>query len=519
MNFLHDQTQNTINWYSCGPTVHADTHIGHARTFSIFDSLRKYYVHMGKIVNYGMNITDIDDKINVKVRYLNCFNILEKYVNQIDQIKYIKLLEYYNDKSNDNFNQLTRLYNLSDLEQIIMSIANDKTLLTPPNDLYHDFIVTNTNKFWTTLDKLNITRPTITISVSDIIPQIEQYIDKLVNKECAYVSNGSVYFDVDKYYSTFGHDILDHSNDNDLNVKDGFINDKRNSKDFALWKKSKDNSICFNSKYGNGTPGWHIECSVIASMMFEDNVDIHSGGIDLRYPHHSNENKQSCSYYDKNDVFKKFIYTGHVCIDNEKMAQSVGNYMTVDDYLKKHNANSMRLLFWMVPLGNPLNLTNDLINQAVLLDKRINELLSSMEFYSKNIKQKKFTKNVVELNMIIHTIEKYMYDDFVVNKVIESINNFITQYNKMVDDNIVMDVIYHDHLIKKIKQIFDIIGIIYDTETNMTEMKYVDAICEIRTLIRKNKLFELSDKIRDVIFPKLGWKMQDTVNGQKPSKL
>lgn len=476
-NFLTDQkeeiTKNSINWYCCGPTVHAVTHMGHARTFSIFDSMRKFMTSIGIRVNFGMNITDIDDKINNKVK------------------------------------------------EIHKSLSPE--CLTPPMSLYYNFVDEKTKKFWNTLKRINIYYPTKVICVSEVIKDntIEKFIDKLIIGGYAYESNGSVYFDTTNYEEKFGKCPLSNSTEDDVNIKDGYATEKRNIKDFALWKKSKENFISFDSKWGKGTPGWHIECSVMSNIMFGDNIDLHSGGIDLKFPHHHNEVLQSNSYHQKLDVFKHFIYTGHICTNNEKMAQSMGNYITVDDYLAAHSPNSLRLLFWLVPWDKPMNLTDKLIEQAEILEKRINEFLSTINFFLKLSDSNGIVmeRDVDILLDILDEINLKLHDNFSVDDVIRLINKLITESNKVMNGNKLLDSVFLNHLLVSFKNLLYIIG--FDIEPSMEtyETQMINKILEIRDEVRKNKLYDLSDHIRNKIIPDLGYVMQDTPNGTKIEKI
>lgn len=219
---------------------------------------------------------------------------------------------------------------------------------------------------------------------------------------------------------------------------------KKNPKDFALWKKEKQNSITFPSKFGNGTPGWHIECSVISNLMFGNLINVHSGGIDLKFPHHHNEVLQSNVYTNESDnehqVFKHFIYTGHIHMNGEKMAQSVGNYVTINSYLNDHSTNSMRLLFWMSPWDKPMEITQDMIAQTKVVEKRIIEFISTIEFQiktnDKNVKFKDLntTTNEFALLDILNNIDLQLENEFRTDEAIRLLNVFDgNKQNNIID--------------------------------------------------------------------------------------
>lgn len=475
-----------INWYTCGPTVHNTVHMGHARTFSIFDSLRKYLTKMGKVVNYGMNITDIDDKIN-KI-------VMEKYIKS------------------DN---------------------PEKNIM----EMYYEFVNKKTEEFWEVMGMLNISPPTITIRVSEVIEDIKNFIQVLIDKSYAYESNGSVYFNTIKYTEIYGDCVLSNSTEDDMAVKIDYVSEKLDQKDFALWKKSKDESaVGFESVWGRGTPGWHIECSVMSTLMFGETVDLHTGGIDLRFPHHHNEVLQSNVYHDKCDVFKHFLYTGHVRMltnmENEKMeptksfikmSQSLGNFITVTDYIKSHSANSLRLLFWMSPMDHQMDITYEFMERAILLDKRIDEFVSTLRF-NLNILNKMSLKieskeNVILIMNYIAQIDNLLNKGFKINEALSTFCSLITTTNDAISKK-ECDYV----LLQKIYQY--VIGILYIIGYTVKEQydcgddkKFLDEILILRNMIRKEKMYKVSDYIRDEMIPKLGYVLQDTPDGEKINKL
>jgi cysteinyl-tRNA synthetase len=265
-------SSKVINFYVCGPTVHAVSHVGHGRTFCVFDSLRKYLTSKGYVVNYGMNITDIDDKINAKVRKLYYSKLLGDDELNLEQLE-AKMLKNVGD-------------GIFDLNK-----------MTPPMELFYEFVNERTEKFWKELEGINVDKPTITLRVTQVLPHIENMIQSLIDKGMAYESNGSVYFNTNYYYSKFCRCALSNSTEDDINLKDGFTSEKLNSHDFALWKSAKPHCVSFptkklkNNKGDSltGWPGWSIECSVMSSIMFGDSIDLHGGGIDLKFPHHQTE--------------------------------------------------------------------------------------------------------------------------------------------------------------------------------------------------------------------------------------
>lgn len=448
--------------------------------------LRKYLTSIGKIVNYGMNITDIDDKIN-KI-------VMEKYI-----------------KSDDP-------------EKDIMKI-------------YYEFVNKKTAEFWEAIAMLNIAPPTITIRVSDVIEDIKKFIQVLIDKSYAYESNGSVYFNTIKYTEVYGECILSNSTEDDMAVKTDYVSEKLDQKDFALWKKSKDESTAgFESVWGRGTPGWHIECSVMSTLMFGETVDLHTGGIDLRFPHHHNEVLQSNVYHDKCDVFKHFIYTGHVRmltnVESEKleptksfikMSQSLGNFITVTDYIKTHSANSLRLLFWMSPMDHQMDITYEFMERAILLDKRIDEFISSLRFNLKILNtvpsKIKPDKNVELITDYMNQIDILLNKGFKINEALSTFCSLIISTNEAISKK-ECDYVLLQRIYQYVVGLLYIIGYeIKEQYDSGDDKKFLDEILVLRNMIRKEKIYKMSDYIRDEMIPKLGYILQDTPDGEKINKL
>jgi len=263
--FSHDKNV-PIKWYTCGPTIYSDAHIGHARTFISFDVIRRVMMHFGYEIIYVMNITDIDDKIINKVKEIGDAN----------------------------------------------------------TNSYYDFIKKMENSFWNDMDKLNNLRPTVVTRVTEYIDKIKNYIQKMEDNDLIYVINGTVYIDSEKYKAKgFKWDIFGRATTTEFTDCE-FSSDKKNNADFSLWKAAKPGEITFDSKWGKGRPSWHIECSTMSKDILGSHIDIHSGGIDLIYPHHNNEIIQSISYENDEKIpIKYFLHSGHLNINGDKMAKSV----------------------------------------------------------------------------------------------------------------------------------------------------------------------------------------------------
>lgn len=489
-----------LTLYLCGPTIYSTSHIGHGRTFSVFDSMRKYWISKGKTVNFGMNITDIDDKINNSVKKLHYAKLTGDYLSTVNVLEEI-------------------------MQKEIVRGGLDYCDLTPPMELYHNFVNEKAEIFWNELESINVDKPTITLRVSEVLSQIEDMIQSLINKGMAYESNGSVYFNTNYYHTKFCKCPLNNSTDDDINLKDGYTGEKINPEDFALWKKEKFGWISFPSKWGKGTPGWSIECSVMSSIMFGNNIDLHGGGIDLKYPHHHNEVLQSNAHFEKNDVFKHFAYVGHVCVNGEKMAQSVGNYLSLKDYLSAHSANSMRLLFWMTSWQKPVDLTDEIVKQAEILEKRINEFLATINFTINNKnnsinKVKLNSNNILDVIKLFNNIDDLLTNDFKTHEVIPIFNEIITETNKLMKEEYI-DNVHLKIILNRMKDLLYIMGFVIKEQhdDNTDNGKLIDGFTELRKIFKSKKQYEMSDYIRDELFPKMGYCMQDLPQGTKVSKL
>lgn len=287
----------TVNWYTCGPTVYSDTHLGHARCYIVADYLRRVLRDYFRYeVNYVMNITDIDDKIINKSAELG-----------VDFVDFARKWE------KDYF-------------------ANMELLgVQPPNKL---------------------------VRVTEYVPEIVKFIEQIIENGYAYEANGSVYFDVIAFTGAGNHYCkLEPTSYNKDNKDLEGNSDKKSPSDFALWKKVKEGEPSWPSPWGSGRPGWHIECSCMVNEAFKGvpTIDLHYGGADLKFPHHDNEIAQSEAFYKNKQWVNYFLHCGQLYSKGQKMSKSLKNYFTVRDVLTQHSARELRLLFLMHHHGALLN--------------------------------------------------------------------------------------------------------------------------------------------------------------------
>ena len=353
------------------------SHLGHARTYISFDIIRRLLEdYFSYNLLYVMNITDIDDKIIISARQQHLF---KQFMLNFDPAVVSTALDYYVElrfgkygasvqdwpafKVKVEQQQLTsddakfKLYvdNVDKCLECIGSTTVDEKYYSnckevvksyldslygnsvTDQQIYKEFTLYWEQDYFKNMDRLNIKRPDVLTRVTEYVPEVVEYCQKIIDNGFAYESNGSLYFDVLKFNDS-GHDYAKlapwaASNLKLLQEGEGDLADgsgKRNSSDFALWKASKQGEPFWPSPWGNGRPGWHIECSVMASCVLGSNMDVHCGGIDLQFPHHDNELAQSEAYYDCKQWVNYFLHSGHLHIENLKMSKSLKNFITIN---------------------------------------------------------------------------------------------------------------------------------------------------------------------------------------------
>ena len=475
--FDHDKL-TPIKWYTCGPTIYSSAHLGHARTFISFDIIRRVLVYMGYNIIYVMNITDIDDKI----------------INKVNELS----------KNNDS-------------------------------DIYYKFISDMETEFWSDMDKLGNIIPTVVTRVTEYIDKIKSYIEKMEENGLTYCVDGTVYIDSRKYIENgYDWDIFGRSQNTDYTECD-FSKDKKHNADFSLWKAAKPGEIKFESKWGYGRPSWHIECSVMSNDIL-GNIDIHSGGIDLIYPHHNNELIQTMAH-DMCNVLpvKYFLHCGHLNINGEKMAKSLKNFITINDFLGNYGtARQLRLLFLLHSWTSPMDFTDDVLNETKNIESKIVNFISNIKHFIK-IGSKVVTQYTSQdseyLDFIIKSKQNVMgalLNNIDTKLVINIILNIISVTHKYCENdyNIVLigDVV--DYVIK----IFDVLGLIFKEETIINESdKFIDIIVdfrkEVRDVIKGNiksipqnvvsDMYKIMDDVRDNTLKNNGIFVEDLGLGKK----
>lgn len=411
--------EGKVTMYVCGPTVYNYVHIGNMRPVITFDMAYKYLKYLGYDVKYASNYTDINPKITKAAETLG---ITEREVAD----KFIKA--YEEDLKN---------YNCSNIDY----------------------------------------RPRVINYLDDIF----NFISKLIEKDYAYVVDGDVYFRVSKIKD---YGILSNQSIEELisGSRVDIDEKKENPLDFALWRKTTEGET-FTSPWGEGIPGWHTECVVMINKLFGDKIDIHAGGVDLKFPHHENEIAQSIAL-NNNYIANYWMHNGHININNVKMSKSLNNFILAKDFIKEHSANVIKLAFLSTNYRQPLNLTDKVFEEALIIDNKIKMVLKSAnnELNIKNIHNIKEEKD--------STFEEYMNDDFNTPNVITLLLSFVKDLNQEIrnkGNNILT-------LTNKILTITNILGLSYSMP-KFTEKQKETYNSWIKA--REDKDFALADTLRE----------------------
>ncbi len=433
---------NKVGMYVCGVTVYDFCHIGHGRSAVAFDLIYRYLKYKGYDVTFVKNFTDVDDKI---------INRANKESVSCEEISNRYIEEYYKD-----------------------------------------------------MDKLNIERPTYEPKATEHINEIIDLVKKLIEKGFAYEVNGDVYFSVEKF-----KDYGKLSRKNIEELKSGArveINEKKkNPLDFALWKKSKEGEPRWDSPWGKGRPGWHIECSAMSMKYLGESFDIHGGGEDLVFPHHENEIAQSEAATGK-PFAKYWIHNGFVRINKEKMSKSLGNFFTLRDVLKQYNGETLRYFLLLTHYRSPIDFSFEGLDSA-------KEALNRFYNFIQRLEETEFFKDGernVELesvlNSLIERFEDAMDDDFnapkAIGEVFATIRSFNQYLDRMEKESKKPFSGYKEKFLDDINKISSVLGVFGTSSASWfipgdIDVEWVKRKIEERAIARKRKDFETADKIRD----------------------
>ena len=444
-------TPGEIKMYACGPTVYNYIHIGNARPLCIFDILRRYLEYRGYNVKFVQNFTDIDDKI---IRRAN-----EEHVD---------------------FSEISERY---------------------------------IKEFWTDADGLNVRHATINPKATENIDASIQIISTLIEKGYAYEAQGDVYFSTEKFkdYGKLSHQPLE---DLEAGARIMVGEVKREPMDFAVWKAAKPGEPAWDSPWGKGRPGWHIECSAMNWRYLGDTIDIHCGGQDLIFPHHENEIAQSECFTGK-PFAHYWMHNGYINVDNVKMSKSLGNFFTVRDVAEKYGYEPIRYLLISAQYRSPINYSTDIIEQCIAALNRLYTCRDSLDFELKNAADAEHDGD----KAIIDGFNKYreqfiaaMDDDLNTADAIASIFELVRDINTNVVGKTPSKALV-EGAIAMFDELTGVLGLVYNRKTETLDSD-VEALIEARTNARKEKNWAEADRIRDQL-KKMGIVLEDTAQGVK----
>lgn len=439
-----------VKMYACGPTVYDYFHIGNARTFIIFDALRKYLEYRGYDVTFVQNFTDVDDKI----------------------------------------------------------INKSKEEGIPPKDISKKFI----QAYFDDAKTLGIEKADIHPKVTENIDEIIEFIKELIDKGYAYESEGDVYFDVSKY-EDYGKLSKQNLEELQSGARVEIGEQKRNPLDFVLWKAAKPDEPSWESPWGAGRPGWHIECSAMARRYLGETIDIHGGGGDLIFPHHENEIAQSEARSGK-PFANYWLHVGYLNIDNKKMSKSLGNFFTPREIAKEFDLENFRFLILSAHYRNPVNFSKELLESAKNGLDRLYTGKNNLEYLIENADDKASTEDeekwLGNLKLYKERFNEVMDDDFNTADGTAVIFDLIREININVNEETTKQTLQEAYNL--FIELTSVLGLLSKKEEILEED--IKRLIEERQKARKEKNFELSDKIRDNLKEK-GIILEDTPQGVK----
>ena len=444
--------EGKVKMYVCGPTVYNYIHIGNARPFIMFDTLRRYLQYKGYDVTFVQNFTDVDDKI----------------------------------------------------------IKRGHEEGISPEDVANKYI----NEYFVDADGLGIQRADVHPRVTDNIQQIIDFVKDLEDKGYAYEVNGDVYFDTKKFE---GYGKLSKQNQDELEAgaRIEVNSQKRHPMDFVLWKSKKEGEPGWNSPWGEGRPGWHIECSVMSRRYLGDTIDIHAGGQDLKFPHHENEIAQSEARSGK--TFSNYwMHNEYININNEKMSKSKGNFFTVRDISKLYDLEVVRLFMLSTHYRNPINFSDEILNQSKAglerlynAKERVEFIISKLNDNAENADELKLEE---ELNSFRQRFIEAMDDDLNTADALSIIFELARFMNSNVNENATKE--FANKVLGEFNELTGVLNIVNKKHEEDMLDEEIEALIQKRTDAKKNKDFKLADEIRNELLEK-GIVLEDTRQGVK----
>ena len=445
-------TPGQVKMYVCGPTVYNFIHIGNARPFIIFDTLRRYLEYRGYDVTFVQNFTDVDDKIIKRGHEENITpeEVANKYIN-----------EYFVDA-----------------------------------------------------DGLGIKRASVHPQVTDNIEQIIAFVKELEDKGYAYAVNGDVYFDTKKF-KDYGKLSGIKQEELEAGARIEVNDQKRHPMDFVLWKAKKEGEPGWASPWGEGRPGWHIECSVMSNRYLGETIDIHAGGQDLKFPHHENEIAQSEARSGKN-FSNYWLHNEYINVNNEKMSKSLGNFFTVREISEIYDLEVVRLFMLSTHYRNPINFSDEILNQSKAGLERLYNAKEKAEFTINNLEDSKMTEEEAKLQDELASFrQKFidaMDDDVNTADAVSAIFELAKFMNSNITENSSKE--FAQKALDEFNELTGVLNIVNKDKKEDILDEEIEKLIEQRTEAKKNKNFQLADEIRQQLLDK-GIVLEDTRQGVK----
>ena len=445
-------TPGEFKIYACGPTVYNFIHIGNARPLCVFDVMRRYLEYRGNKVNFVQNFTDIDDKI---IRRANEEGVTFKDISE----KYIE-------------------------------------------------------EFWVDAKGMNIREATVHPKATENIDEIIDIVSSLIEKGYAYEANGDVYFSTKKFneYGKLSHQPLE---DLEAGARINVGEVKREPMDFALWKSAKPGEPYWESPWGHGRPGWHIECSAMVRHYLGETIDIHCGGQDLIFPHHENEIAQS-ECCNGAPFAKYWMHNGFITVDKVKMSKSLGNFFTVRDVANQYGYEPIRYLMISCQYRSPINYSFDAIEQCKASLERLYTCRNNMDFALQNAVEEAGEKDAEIIAAIDAKKDKFieaMEDDLNTGEALGAIFELVKEINLNVNDGVQSKALV-EYAIKVFDELMNVLGLLYNRNAEKSLDDEIEALIQARNDARKAKNWAEADRIRDELKAQ-GIVLEDTPQGVK----
>lgn len=444
--------EGKVKMYVCGPTVYNFIHIGNARPFIIFDTLRRYLEYRGYDVTFVQNFTDVDDKIIKRGHEENITpeEVANKYIN-----------EYFVDA-----------------------------------------------------DGLGIKRASVHPRVTDNIEQIIAFVKELEDKGYAYAVNGDVYFDTKKF-KDYGKLSGIKQEELEAGARIEVNDQKRHPMDFVLWKAKKEGEPGWASPWGEGRPGWHIECSVMSNRYLGETIDIHAGGQDLKFPHHENEIAQSEARSGKN-FSNYWLHNEYINVNNEKMSKSLGNFFTVREIAEIFDLEVVRLFMLSTHYRNPINFSDEILNQSKAGLERLYNAKEKALFTINNLEDSKMTEEEAKLQEELAGFRQKFIDAMDDDVNTADAVSVIFELAKFMNSNVTekSSKEFAQKVIDEFNELTSVLNIVNKDQKEDILDEEIEQLIAQRTEAKKNKNFQLADEIRQQLLDK-GIILEDTRQGVK----